>query len=311
METYPIHMSDGKTVFCRKWLPEPGSKPVAVVQIAHGMAEHSGRYDWFAKQLCGKGMVVHAHDHRGHGLTESQSGHYGFFAESKGWDRAVTDIKELGDLIRKDYHGLPFFLFGHSMGSFLVRDCLERFPGDYTGVVISGTAGPPGLLGFLALAVARLGLLFNGPRKPNALMDILFMGGYANAFKPIRTPMDWLSRDPDQVDAYIHDPMCGFICSSRFYADLVSGIIKVNSHKHISKTPADLPMTIFSGSMDPVGNFSKGVLTVHGAYRDAGVKDISVKLYEGGRHEMLNETNRDEVAHDVIQWIMSRVSYSG
>lgn len=271
------------------------------------MAEHSGRYTWFAEQLNANGIMVCSHDHRGHGHTEPDSSGYGFFAENQGWGRVVRDIKEIGDLFRKGHPNLPFFLFGHSMGSFLARDCLALFPGDYTGVFISGTAGPAGIMGHIALALARLGILVKGPRQPNTTLDKLFFGEYAKAFKPARTPFDWLSRDPGKVDAYISDPMCGFICSSQFYADLATGIIKVSSNRHFAKTPADLPIRIFSGAMDPVGAFSKGVMAVYEAYRKAGVKDLTVKLYDQGRHEMLNETNRDEVAGDVIQWIMSHI----
>lgn len=296
-------MSDGKSVYCRRWMPESSENPVAVVHINHGMAEHSKRYQWFAEELTRKGMVVYAHDHRGHGKTADQSGELGVFDRRIGWDRVVLDIKEVGERIRQEHKELPFILFGHSMGSLLCRDFLGRFDVSLAGAIFSGTAGRFVLRGKIGVIMARLCAVAAGADKPSPLMDKVAFGRYIKPFNPVRTKFDWLSRDPGQVDAYIKDPLCGFLCSAWLFVDVISGIGKINKKDHMAKTPADLPIYLLSGSMDPVGNFSKGVLAVGKAYRHAGVRDVTIRIYDGGRHEMLNETNKNEVARDVIHWI--------
>ncbi|MBU1170842.1 MAG: alpha/beta hydrolase [Proteobacteria bacterium] len=303
METFTFKASDHSNIFCRNWLPEPEKSPKAVIQITHGMAEHSERYAWFAEKLTQQGFAVYANDHRGHGNTAERDEDLGFFAKGNGWDRVVDDMKELSDLIRVRHPDLPLFLFGHSMGSFLSRDYIARFGKTLKGAILSGTAGDPGFIGKMGLMVARAQVFLKGASTPSPLMDKLSFSSYAKAFSPGRTPFDWLSRDNDQVDAYIRDPLCGFVCASGFYMDLISGIFKINRPAHFDKTPSTLPIYLFSGAMDPVGDFSKGVRKTHEAYQKAGVNDLALRLYDQGRHEMLNEINRDDVAQDVIQWI--------
>lgn len=302
MDTLSFQASDGLDIMYRRWLPT--DQPVrGAVQIAHGMAEHAGRYAWFAEILTAQGIAVYANDHRGHGLTAGDDARMGFFADSNGWDLVVGDMKTLNDRIREDHPGRPLFLFGHSMGSFLSRDFIARYGDTLSGVILSGTAGHPGLLGHLGFGVARLQALIKGARALSPLMDSLSFGSYAKAFKPQRTPFDWLSRDSDQVDAYIRDPFCGFIASAGFYMDLISGLIRVNRTDLIARTPKDLPIYLFSGAMDPVGNNTRGVRKVHDAFQRAGMTDLTLRFYEEGRHEMLNEINRDQVADDVLRWI--------
>lgn len=310
METLTFTSSDGADIFYRRWLPEPTDDIRAVIQIAHGMAEHSERYDWFAQALTNEGFAVYANDHRGHGKTAASEEDLGFFAEEQGWDRVVDDMKELTDLIKINHPDRPLILFGHSMGSFLSRDYIARFGASLAGAILSGTSGSPGLLGALGLMMARLQVLIKGAKTPSPLMDKLSFGGFNKPFTPGRTPFEWLSRDPDQVDAYIQDPFCGFVCCSSMYVDLITGLQKINRASHFAMTPTHLPIYIYSGSMDPVGNFTKGPQKTHDAYKKAGVQDLSLRFYDQGRHESLNEINRDEVATDVIQWINTHVKAS-
>lgn len=302
-----FNATDGSQVFARVWLPEPDQKTLAAVQIAHGMAEHCLRYDWFANKLTAQGFAVYANDHRGHGETARTEDRLGHFGDINGWDQVVADMKSLNQKICEAHGNLPVFLFGHSMGSFLSRDYIAEHGSGLKGVILSGTAGDPGILGRIGLMIAKTQALMSGAKKPSPLMDKLSFGAYTKPFSPARTPFDWLSRDSDQVDAYIKDPYCGYICSAQFYADIISGIIKINSAAHIERTPKNLPVYLFSGSKDPVGNFGKGVEETHNAFKKAGVRDLHMKFYDDGRHEMINEINRDEVATDVITWIKERI----
>jgi len=307
VNTFTFNATDGSHVFARAWLPEPDQKTLAAVQIAHGMAEHSLRYTWFAEKLTAEGFAVYANDHRGHGETARTEERLGHFGDVNGWNQVVEDMKSLNRKITETHENLPVFLFGHSMGSFLSRDYIAEHGSGLKGAILSGTTGDPGILGRIGLMIAKAQAKLSGGKKPSSLMDKLSFGAYSKAFSPVMTPFDWLSRDSDQVDAYIKDPYCGFICSAQFYTDLISGIIKINSMAHIERTPKNLPVYLFAGRMDPVGNFGKGVEETHDAFKKTGIRDLHIKLYEQGRHEMLNEINRDEVAADVITWIKDRL----
>jgi len=307
LETFTFTASDGSGIFCRRWLPEPAAHVRGAVMIVHGMAEHSLRYDAFARSLTARGLAVYAQDLRGHGHTAEGRENLGYFAESNGWELVVDDLKILSDRIRTDHPQEPFFLFGHSMGSFLARDFMARYGERLWGAILSGTAAHPGFLGMMGRLAARAQARIRGSKSPSPLLDKLSFGNYAKAFAPARTAFDWLSRDPEQVDRYIRDPLCGFICSAGFFVDMLSGLIRVNRADHFAGVRKDLPLLMISGSRDPVGSFGKGVRKVHDAYKLAGVGDLTLMLYDQGRHEMLNEINRERVVADVIQWIDEHV----
>jgi len=307
MEKFTFTASDGYEIFCRRWMPEAATPIRGTMMISHGMAEHSQRYDSFARALTGQGLVVYAHDHRGHGHTAGNKENLGLFAEENGWNQVVDDIKTLSDRIRSNHPDLPLFLFGHSMGSFLGRDFMARYGDRLRGAILSGTAAHPGVSGKMGRLLAKALGRIKGVTSPSPLLDKLSFGNYAKAFAPGRTAFDWLSRDPDQVDRYVQDPLCGFICKAGFFVDLISGVIRVNRADHFAGIRKDLPMLLISGSMDPVGGFGKGVQKVYDAYQRAGIRDLTLTLYDQGRHELLNETNRDQVTADVIQWINAHV----
>ncbi len=305
-DTFLLDSHDHTPIFVRRWLPD--GEPHSVVQIAHGMAEHSARYARFAEELTAAGYAVYADDHRGHGETSPDPKDVGYFADEDGWDAAVGDLHALTERIHDDHPGLPVVLFGHSMGSFLARTYATRWSGDISALVLSGTAGSPGPLGAVGKGLATAQAKVRGARHTSGLMNTLTFGQYNSAFKPTRTDFDWLSRDPAEVDKYIADPHCGQVFTAGFYADLIGGLQQANSAEAMRKIRRDLPILVVSGSKDPVGNNGKGVEAVAAALRTAGVTDVTLTLYPDARHELLNETNRNEVTADVIRWMGSHLA---
>ena len=305
-ENFTFKSEDGVQVTAFKWLPEENAGPKAVVQISHGMAEHSARYERFAGTLVKAGYAAFSNDHRGHGKTAGPLENVGFFAEENGWRLVVEDMRRLTDIIKKEYPDIPVFLFGHSMGSILSRSYIFSYGRDIKGVILSGTGGDPGLLGKIGMLITKLEIKRKGKKYRSPLLTRLSFGNFNSSFKPNRTDFDWLSRDETEVDKYIDDPYCGGMFTAGFYLDLLKGLDEVNSPDNMQKVPHDLPIFIFSGDKDPVGKDTKGVMQVYRAYRKAGVKDVSHKFYTGGRHEILSETNREEVYADVIRWLDER-----
>lgn len=300
-------MTDGHEIFIHKWISEK-SDPKGIVQISHGMAEHAGRYEPFAEKLVDSGYLVYANDHRGHGKTAGSLDNLGFFAENNGWMRVVEDMNELTSLIRNAHPGLPVFLLGHSMGSFLLRTYMFLYGTRINGAIISGTAGSPGVLGDIGLLVANMEIKRKGLRGKSTLLHQLSFGGYNKAFKPARTDFDWLSRDHAEVDKYSNDPFCGTVFTAGFYRDLLWGLKTIHKKENISMIPKNLPILILSGDKDPVGKNGKGVSQVFQSLKNIGIKDIQLSLYPDGRHEMLNETNRHEVYRDLINWMDHHLS---
>lgn len=305
--TFTIQTQDGVDIFVHKWLPGKNEPLKGILQVSHGMAEHSRRYERFAMALCQAGIGVYANDHRGHGQTAGSLDKVGFFADADGWGRVVEDMHQITGIIGENHPGVPVFLFGHSMGSFLSRTYITRYGNEVAGAILSGTGGDPGLLGKVGLLVARMESWFRGKTARSPMLNNLSFGGFNKAFKPNRTDFDWLSRDEAEVDKYVADPFCGGVFTAGFFVDLIGGINFIHTPEAISMVPKELPMLLFSGALDPVGDNTKGVQQVCDSYKKAGIEDVSMKFYEGGRHEMLNETNRDEVFEDVIRWVGDRI----
>jgi alpha-beta hydrolase superfamily lysophospholipase len=308
--SFTLSAPDGIQLHVNRWLPD-GDATKAVVQIAHGMAEHSARYARFAQQLTDAGYAVYANDHRGHGGTARTPAEAGYFADEDGFGAVVDDLRLVSDHARAENPGLPFFLFGHSMGSFLSRAYAARYGADLDGLVLSGTAGDPGVLGQVGRALAMAQGRLRGRRHPSGLMDQLTFGQYGASFKPNRTKFDWLSRDEAEVDLYIADQQCGNVFTSGFFVDLLGGLADINSDRTASRVPKDLPIYLVSGSLDPVGNNTKGVQQVADQYRRVGVAEVTTRFWPEGRHEVLNETNRDEVMADFLAWFDSHLPQVG
>ena len=298
--TTTVTASDGTALHTNRWLPD--GPPKAAVQLAHGMAEHSARYARLAAALTDAGYAVYAHDHRGHGTTGGEDDH-GFFADENGWASVVDDMRRVTRLAQDENPDLPLFLLGHSMGSFLARSYVIEDSGDLAGLVLSGTGGDPGLLGKAGLLLAKAEARARGRRHVSPLLDKLTFGQYNAAFKPNRTPFDWLSRDEAEVDAYIADTMCGQTFTSGFFVDLVGAHPTINDRRKVARIRRDLPILLLSGEKCQVGANGRGPREVAEQLRSVGVTDVTCTLYPGARHEIFNETNRDEVTADLIRWL--------
>lgn len=300
-QAFHFRGNDGVEIAAKKWSKD--STPLAIIQIAHGMAEHIQRYEPFAKRLVENNFFVYGNDHRGHGLTVVNKNDRGYFADEQGFDQVVEDMYILTTEIKKAHPHVPIILFGHSMGSLLSRRYIQKYGTELAGVIISGTSGDPGLLGKIGMMIAKFEVKTKGARTPSPLLNQLLFGSFNKKFKPTRTNFDWLSRDEKEVDKYMDDPHCGEIFTTGFFLDLFHGIASIHDQQNMNSIPKNLPIYIFSGDKDPVGNQTKGVLNVYKGYQKMGIKDVSIKFYPEGRHEMLNETNREEVYEDIIKWI--------
>lgn len=296
---------DGLDLATYVW--EPTGSPKAVVQIAHGMAEHAQRYDRLAQALTAAGYAVVAHDHRGHGATVADPRDVGYLADAGGWSAAIVDIRAVGEYARERFSGIPHVLLGHSMGSFMSRELVSRGGDGIDALVLSGTGGDQGLLGKVGAIVATVEGKIRGRRHPSNLMNTLTFGAFNKPFKPARTDFDWLSRDTDEVDRYVADPACGAVFTSGFYADMLGGLHALSPDSNPAKIRKDLPVYLISGSVDPVGG-DAGVTSVRDQLVRVGMTDVTMKLYPEGRHELFNETNRDEVVADLVAWLDSTVA---
>jgi alpha-beta hydrolase superfamily lysophospholipase len=293
---------DKKEIFYYKWTPDNKDDVKAVIQIAHGMAEHAQRYGDFADYFTGKGFAVYANDHRGHGKTAGSLEEVGFIAEKDGWDLLIKDFRELSDIIKSEYPGKPLILLGHSMGALVIEDYMFTYGNEINGAVLSGTSADPGFMGKIGKIICSIELKRKGARAKSPLLDKLSFGKFNTYFKPNRTPFDWLSTNEKNVDRYINDPYCGDIFSAGFFKDLLYGVGKINKFKNIQKVPKKLPILLISGALCPVGNFKKGVMKVYESYKKAGIKDLDVRFYEGMRHEILNEKDNLRVYKDIEDW---------
>ena len=286
----------------------PDSEPKAVVQIAHGISEYIDRYDDFMMFLANNGYVAVGNDHLGHGQTAKTPEEQGIFAEQDGWTYVVNDMKALRDLVREDYHGIPYIFFGHSMGSFLTRTYMIRFPDQYDAAVLSGTGQQSPMLVSAGYLAANLITKLKGPRASGQALNDMAFGSYCKKIDEPRTAFDWLSCNAANVDRYIADPLCGFVCKASLYRDMMAGLKFLTKQSNIDKMNKDAPVYFMSGAEDPVGDYGEGVEKAYKAFCDAGLRDVTIRLYPGGRHEMLNEDNREEVMRDILTWLDSRVA---
>jgi len=284
--------------------PDRAPTPSAVVVLAHGMAETIMRYQEFAEFLVAKGMVVYGYSHRGHFETAGRVDRLGYIGDD-GWRKMATDLKQVIDLARASYPGWPIILFGHSMGSYLVRTYLVDHPDKVDGIVLSGTGYPKKIELQAAAFLGTLERRLKGDR-PSKLLDKLSFGAFNTAFAPTKTPFDWLSSDPVQVEAYLNDPWCGQVHPSSFFAHMAKGLLGVlygDTPRPRANKP--VPMLLMSGGLDPIGQRGEGVKKSANFYQAAGYQ-VVVKLYEGGRHEMLHEVNRQQVYEDLLTWMVEQ-----
>lgn len=287
------------------WLP---AEPKAVLQIVHGMAEHGGRYARFAQRLVAAGFAVYAQDLPGHGRTAAASGLKGHFDDQHGWHLALEAVEAVNEHLQRRHRGLPLFLFGHSMGSFLTQHFLLGQSRELAGVVLSATTGHLGPTRPLGLALIRAEIAAFGPRHPSALGETLTFKAFNRRFRPNRTAFDWLSRDADEVDRYIADPDCGFRVTAGLWADLLSACRSLQSPRRLRPIDSRLPLLLIAGGADPVCGGARGPEKLARAYRLAGVQDVQTRTWPEARHELLNETCRDSVEATVLAWMESRLN---
>lgn len=288
-----------------RWLPQ--GEPKAVLQIVHGIAEFVERYDEFARYLTGLGYVVVAEDHMGHGQSINGGGIRGYF--HGGWFTAVEDTYRLLQDTKAQYPNVPYVLFGHSMGSFMARTILCRYPDSgISAAIICGTGWQPAFALPALCKTMELVCSRGDETKPNQTLQNLVFGSYNRKVEHPRTPYDWLSRDADIVDAYIAHPLCGFTASAGLLQDLVQGIHFVEQPNHLAAMRKNLPVFFIAGGDDPVGNYGKGVQKTAEAFRKAGLTDVSVRIYPLCRHEILNEINRQEIFEDISQWLDTKIT---
>lgn len=295
--------SDGKKLFLRRFLPD--GPPRAVLHLAHGMAEHSARYAPLAEVLTAAGYAVYANDHRGHGRTAASPEELGFF--DGGVERVVLDLVELIAFEKAAHPGLPFVLMGHSMGSYFVQQLMQTHGAELQAVVLSGTTGKPNLLAAAGRTIARIERWRLGPKGKSSLIRALAFDAFNKPFNPKVTRFEWLSRERAEVDKYAADPLCGFDCAIELWVGVLDLLRENALPERQARIPKALPVYVFSGSEDPTGERTKSVVQLLGALRSAGVSDVTHHFYEGGRHEMLNESNRAEVRADLLAWLQAKV----
>lgn len=288
------------------WKPE--GKPKAVFQIVHGIAEHAERYGDFASWLNQQGYVVVAEDHMGHGKSINNGGVQGYF--HGGWFTAVADTHALLVKTRSEYPNIPYILFGHSMGSFMARTLLSKYPAsEISAAIICGTGWQPRQMLPAIVKVAEVICKTTGERKPSEVLQGMAFGSYNKRVEHPRTVSDWLSRDAKSVDAYLADPLCGFTASSGLMRDMMKGIQFIEQPKNLANMRKDLPIFFIAGGDDPVGEYGKGVTRAADEFRKVGMQDVTCKLYPLCRHELLNEINHEEIYRDIVAWIDSHIIF--
>ncbi|USE34630.1 alpha/beta hydrolase [Endozoicomonas sp. SCSIO W0465] len=285
-----------------QWLAENNQK--AVVHISHGMAEHGARYQELAEQLAMRGFHVYAHDHRGHGATikKDKTAKQGHFGDHDGWNHVVQDLKLVVDHIIAQHASLPCFLLGHSMGSYILQSYLGRYNPPISGAILSGSNYVTKPLLMLARLVCKIEILRQGVMGHSPVIHQLTFAGYNNRFKPNTTEFDWLSRNPESVERYIRDPLCGFRCSNQLWYDLFGGLQEISTKNTLKKINNQLPILIIGGDQDPV-SAPDGLKDLQQAFISSGHGNTTLTLYPEARHELFHETNHQEVITQLCNWL--------
>jgi len=286
------------------YLWEPAGEPNAIIQVFHGLGEHSARYGRFADSATREGFVVCAHDHRGHGPRAET---IGFFAPRDGWNKLIADGKLVNDFLGGPYRGKPVVLLGHSMGSYIAQCYAMRHGDELAALALSGSTWPSRILIRFGRLLAHFEAWRLGKKGESPLLNKLGFGDFNRKFEPARTELDWLSRDQDEVDRYVADRLCGGPYSTGLWLDLLGGLLEVSKNANLRKIPPDLPILITGGADDPVGGES-GMLKLMSHYQSTGHVTLGETIYADGRHEMFNEINRDEFTSDLLDWIASTLA---
>ena len=302
LENFASH--DGVNLVIHHWSVK---NPRMLIHLVHGMSEHGYRYYEFSKWLNKKGIYAYSSDLRGHGKTAGDIKNIGLFSESDGWNKVVKDLKTINEYFSLKNPNIPTIILGHSMGSFLTRSLLVDYPETANHYIFSATASHPGIKGYLGSFVAKSNSFLFGKKTKSRLLQLLVMGEFNKKIKKPNTKKDWISRDESVVKKYVKDPYCMQVFKNQFFVDLAFGVMSINEIKNIQKMNKDNNYLLISGSMDPVGNYGKGVRKLHKLFTSKGLRNTELKLFAGGRHEMLNEINKQEVYQYIYDWIEKKI----
>ncbi len=296
---------DGKTqIHAIEWVPE--GKIKGVLQICHGMVEYIDRYHEFAEYMSENGYYVTGHDHLGHGKSIQSEEELGYFDETRGNQYVIGDIQKLREMTMKKYPDAPYYMLGHSMGSFLLREYLTMYGKGLDGAVIMGTGYQSALILNAGQLVCRGIAAFKGWKHRSRFVDNLSFGSYNKRFEPSETTKDWITSDREKRQKYVEDPLCSYMFTLGAYYQMFEGMKVLTKKESLERIPKDLPILFVSGKDDPVGAFGKSVTKVYEKYKSAGIHNVSIHLYQGDRHEILNEVDREKVYHDILRWIETK-----
>ena len=300
-----LRADDGHQILIDTWHPEEGVSAKAILQLFHGLGEHTARYERFGQACAAAGIIVVAHSHRGHG-EHCKADALGHYADKNGWNKLIADALLVQNDARGNYPDLPLVLMGHSMGSYIAQSFVMRHPQNVSQLILSASTYAPRLRLRLGKLLATFDAWRHGPRHKSKMLNQMSFGDFNKRFAPNRTEFDWLSRDEIEVDKYVDDPLCGAPSSSQLWHDLTGGMLEITSRRALASVPDSLPILILGGQFDPVGG-ETGLTLLASAYQKTGHADVTLRIYPDGRHEMLNETNRDVVTGDIIRWITDRI----
>lgn len=312
VEKFMQKMADGTEISVNRWIPEDEENIKAIIVFSHGMQEHALRYDRVGTEFASSGYLFTAHDHRGHGKTAyyaeaNKTGMFGKLADKNGFEKVASDLDEIIDEVKKDYPGKKVILFGHSFGSLVAQYYMEQHGDNISACVLCGTSGPRKGLWKDRIFV-NLAYFFLGKNSKSKFCQNLAFASYNERFKGEKDSLSWLSKNSANRMMYKNDSWCGGVSTVGFFRDLAAGLSKTHKASNIKKIPAELPILAVYGSDDPVGNYGKSIEKLLEIYRKNGVKNVSSKIYEGDRHELLNEDNSDEILTDIYNWIEKNVS---
>lgn len=305
-EEFTFDSRDGSTkLHAVRWTPV--GKVICILQIVHGMAEYVERYEALAEYLGERGILVTGDDHLGHGKSVGENGTYGYFCDQDPATVVVRDVHRLKKLTQEEYPGVPYVILGHSMGSFILRNYLFRYGSGIQGAIICGTGSqPPALIKVCKAVTAIQGMLF-GQKHVARFIDKMAFGSYNKRIPDAKTAFDWLCTDSAVVDAYLKDPLCGFTFTVNGFQTLFTLLDRLSQEENLWAMPGELPVHFIAGAMDPVGDYGAGVRRAYEDFLKAGMEHVSIRLYAEGRHELLNEKNKQQVYEDIYPWIMERV----
>lgn len=305
-EEFTFDSRDGiSKIHAVRWIPE--GDIVCILQIVHGMAEYIERYEEVAQYFAERGILVTGEDHLGHGKSVSEGGTYGYFCKQDPATVIVRDVHRLKKMTQEAYPGVPYVILGHSMGSYMLRNYLFRYGTGIQGAILCGTGSMPQGIISAAKVLAKIQELVLGGKHVAKRLDNMAFGAYNKRLQPERTDKDWLCTDEKVVDIYKNDSLCGFTFTVNGFQTMFEIITRLNKEENLSKMPKNLPVYFIAGEEDPVGDYGEGVKKAYHDFENAGMENLSIKLYSGDRHEILNEKDREQVYEDVYSFIMDRV----